>query len=203
MFSFEEIYDDTMGIYSILDDCNDQLEYYTKTIDMEISTSNDLNKIKYYESCISNIKKSIDCIIRDNPGHNAIVALLCGINLSRYNFIKPSNSYSYSMLDNSIRYDSMGKLCMVYLRDEYYIKSVHNIVKDVVISLSISSDINKTMDDSFEYSINNLSLELEKLDLDKPIDAVKVKYISEIYVMIFDLIDYYINDFKKGETRND
>ena len=49
MLNYTRIYDDSNGIDQILDQCNEQLEYYRKCIDIEISTTNDADIIKYYK----------------------------------------------------------------------------------------------------------------------------------------------------------
>lgn len=86
-----------------------------------------------------------------------------------------------------------------------YVKSIHNVVKEKIDALSLHVDMSRTTDDSFEYSINNLVSELNKMDLLEPINTDIVKYISEIYVMIFSLMDYHkarMNKYiKKGITR--
>ena len=95
----------------------------------------------------------------------------------------------------------MNKLSMIYLRDTFYIESVYRVVKDTVDGLSISLITDGIDDDGFEYSVNNLISELGKLDLQEPVDINKVRYISEIYLMIFVLLEYYkthevdINDY--------
>ena len=116
--------------------------------------------------------------------------------------IRPSNFYLYSVLDKAIKYTGPNKLYMIYLRSMIYVKSIHNVVKEKIDTLSLSVDINIISDDSFKYSINNLITKLTKLDLLENIDNDGVKYISEIYLMIFNLMDYYKiqmnEDIKKG-----
>lgn len=202
MFDYRKLYDDINGIDLILDRCNEQVEYYRRCVDTEISTSNDVDKIKYYKYAIANLENSIGEIIRNNPGNKAIVYLLCGLDLGESRFIRPTNSYLYSVLDKAIKYNDPNKLYMIYLRDIMYVKSIHNIIKEKINALSLSMDMNKTTDDSFKYSTNNLVSELNKMDLSEPINIDIVKYISEIYLMIFNLMDYYKvcmnEDIKKG-----
>ena len=52
MLNYTRIYDDSNGIDQILDQCNEQLEYYIRCIDIEISTTNDVDIIKYYKRAI-------------------------------------------------------------------------------------------------------------------------------------------------------
>lgn len=40
MLYYTRLYDDSNGIDQILDQCNEQVEYYRKCIDIEISTTN-------------------------------------------------------------------------------------------------------------------------------------------------------------------
>ena len=87
---------------------------------------------------------------------------------------------------------------MIYLRDTIYVKSLHNVVKENIDKLSISVDMNRSNDDSFEYSINNIISELKKMDLLEAIDVNRVIYISEIYLMIFSLMGYY-SEFIKDD----
>ena len=85
-----------------------------------------------------------------------------------------------------------------------YVKSLHNVVKESIDKLSISVDMTKTSDDVFEYSINNIISELRKMDLLDPIDVDRVKYIFEIYLMIFDLMKYhseFIKDDKEEKVK--
>lgn len=205
MLYYTRLYDDSNGIDQILDQCNEQVEYYRKCIDIEISITNDVDIIKYYKYAIASLEDSIGGIIRHNPGNKAIVYLLCGLDLRKSGFTKPTNSYLYSVLDKAIKYSGLNKLYMIYLRDMLYVKSIHNVVKEKIDALSLSVDMNKTTDDSFEYSINNLVSELNKMDLLEPINTDIVKYISEIYLMISNLMDYYkacMNKYiKKGITR--
>lgn len=207
MLNYRRIYDDSNGIDLILDSCNEQVEYYRRCIDIEISTTNDVDIIEYYKHAIASLEDSIGGIIRHNPGNAAIVYLLCGVDLRESGFTKPSNSYLYSVLDEAIKYSGPNKLYMIYLRDMLYVKSIHNVVKEKIDTLSLSVDINKTTDDSFEYSTNNLVSELNKLDLLEPINVDIVKYISEIYLMIFNLMDYYKacmnKGIKKGKKENE
>ena len=198
MLNYTRIYDDSKGIDLILDSCNEQVEYYRKCIDIEISTTNDVDIIKYYKYAIASLEDSIGGIIKHNPGNVAIVYLLCGVDLRESGFGKPSNTYLYSVLDKAIKCSGPNKLYMIYLRDMLYVKSIHNVVKEKIDILSLSVDMNKTTDDSFEYSINNLVSELNKLDLLDPINIDIVKYISEIYLMIFNLMDYYKARINKG-----
>ena len=204
MLNYTRIYDDSNGIDQILDQCNEQLEYYIRCIDIEISTTNDVDIIKYYKRAISSLEDSIGGIIRHHPGNKAIVYLLCGLDLRKSGFTKSTNSYLYSILDKAIKYSGLNKLYMIYLRDMLYVKSIHNVVKEKIDALSLSVDMNKTTDDSFEYSINNLVSELNKMDLLEPINTDIVKYISEIYLMIFSLMDYHkacMNKYiKKGDA---
>lgn len=204
MLYYTRLYDDSNGIDQILDQCNEQVEYYRKCIDIEISTTNDVDIIKYYKYAIASLEDSIGGIIRHNPGHKAIVYLLCGLDLRKSGFTKPTNSYLYSVLDKAIKYSGLNKLYMIYLRDMLYVKSIHNVVKEKIDALSLSVDMNKTTDDSFEYSVNNLVSELNKMDLLEPINIDIVKYISEIYLMIFNLMDYHkarmTKYIKKGDA---
>lgn len=204
MLNYTRIYDDSNGIDQILDSCNEQLEYYIRCIDIEMSTTNDVDIIKYYKYAIASLEDSIGGIIRHNPGNKAIVYLLCGLDLRKSGFTKPTNSYLYSVLDKAIKYSGLNKLYMIYLRDTIYVKSLHNVVKENIDKLSISVDMNRSNDDSFEYSINNIISELKKMDLLEAIDVDRVRYISEIYLMIFSLMGYYsefIKDDKEEKVK--
>lgn len=198
MLNYTRIYDDSNGIDQILDSCNEQVEYYRRCIDIEISTTNDVDIIKYYKYAIASLEDSIGGIIRHNPGHKAIVYLLCGLDLRKSGFTKPTNSYLYSVLDKAIKYSGLNKLYMIYLRDMLYVKSIHNVVKEKIDALSLSVDMTKAIDDAFEYSTNNIISELKKMDLLDPIDVDRVKYISDIYLMIFRLLAYH-SEFIKDD----
>lgn len=191
MFDFAKLHDDNNGIDIILDDCNEQLNYYRTCMDMEISTDNNSGKIKYYKYAIANLENIIRGIIKDNPGHEAIAYLLRGLGLIEPKFIEPSNFYMYSVLGKAIKCNGLNQLYMIYLRDTIYAKSIHNMINQSIDKLSISVDMTKVSDDAFEYSTNNIISELKKMDLLDPIDVDKVKYISEIYLMIFSLMGYY------------
>nr|DAX65939.1 MAG TPA: hypothetical protein [Caudoviricetes sp.] len=191
MFDFAKLHDDNNGIDIILDDCNEQLNYYRTCMDMEISTDNNSGKIKYYKYAIANLENTIRGIIKDNPGHEAIAYLLRGLGLIEPKFIEPSNFYMYSVLGKAIKCNGLNQLYMIYLRDTIYAKSIHNMINQSIDKLSISVDMTKVSDDAFEYSTNNIISELKKMDLLDPIDVDKVKYISEIYLMIFSLMGYY------------
>lgn len=67
MLNYTRIYDDSKGIDLILDSCNEQVEYYRKCIDIEISTTNDVDIIKYYKYAIASLEDSIGGIIGHNP----------------------------------------------------------------------------------------------------------------------------------------
>lgn len=199
MFDFAKLHDDNNGIDIILDDCNEQLNYYRTCMDMEISTDNNSGKIKYYKYAIANLENIIRGIIKDNPGHEAIAYLLRGLGL-----IEPSNFYMYSVLGKAIKCNGLNQLYMIYLRDTIYVKSLHNVIKQSIDKLSISVDMGRSSDDSFEYSINNIISELKKMDLLEPIDVDRVKYISEIYLMIFRLMAYhseFIKDDKEEKVK--
>ena len=202
MIDFTRIRDDANGIDTILFECNDQLEYYKRVMDNEISNRNNPDIIEYYKSRITNLEKSIIEITKDNPGNTAIIYLLSGINLNKRGFIGPTNCYLYHVLQKVVGYDGFDKLYMIYMRGMIYVKSIHNIVRDTITKLSISISIDKVTDSSFEYNINNIISEINKLNLSEPINTDIIKYISEIYVMIFDLMDYYKTlmeyDKKKG-----
>lgn len=198
MFDFAKLHDDNNGIDIILDDCNEQLNYYRTCMDMEISTDNNSGKIKYYKYAIANLENIIRGIIKDNPGHEAIAYLLRGFGL-----IEPSNFYMYSILGKAIKCNGLNQLYMIYLRDTIYVKSLHNVIKQSIDKLSISVDMGRSNDDSFEYSINNIISELKKMDLLEPIDVDRVKYISEIYLMIFNLMDYYSECMKDDREERD
>lgn len=191
MFDFAKLHDDNNGIDIILDDCNEQLNYYRTCMDMEISTDNNSGKIKYYKYAIANLENTIRGIIKDNPGHEAIAYLLRGLGLIEPKFIELSNFYMYSVLGKAIKCNGLNQLYMIYLRDTIYAKSIHNMINQSIDKLSISVDMTKVSDDAFEYSTNNIISELKKMDLLDPIDVDKVKYISEIYLMIFSLMGYY------------
>jgi hypothetical protein len=184
MLNYTRIYDDSNGIDQILDQCNEEIKYYRRYIDIEISTTNDADIIKYYKRAISSLEDSIGGIIRHHPGNKAIVYLLCGLDLRESGFTKPTNSYLYSVLDKAIKCNRLNQLYMIYLRDTIYVKSLHNVVKENIDKLSISVDMNRSNDDSFEYSINNIISELKKMDLLEAIDVNRVIYISEIYLMV-------------------
>lgn len=198
MFDFKKIHDDNNGIDIILDSCNEQLNYYRMCMDTEISTDNNSDKIKYYKYAIANLENTIRGIIKNNPGHEAIAYLLRGLGLIEPEFIEPSNFYMYSVLGKAIKCNGLNRLYMIYLRDTIYVKSLHNVVKEIIDKLSISVDMTKVSDDTFEYSINNIISELKKIDLLDPIDVDKVKYISEIYLMIIRLMAYH-SEFIKDD----
>lgn len=191
MFDFKKIHDDNNGIDIILDSCNEQLNYYRMCMDTEISTDNNSDKIKYYKYAIANLENTIRGIIKNNPGHEAIAYLLRGLGLIEPKFIEPSNRYMYTVLGTAINCNGLNQLYMIYLRDTIYAKSIHNMIKQSIDKLSISVDMTKVSDDAFEYSTDNIISELKKMDLLDPIDVDKVKYISEIYLMIFSLMGYY------------
>lgn len=191
MLYYTRLYDDSNGIDQILDQCNEQVEYYRKCIDIEISTTNDVDIIKYYKYAIASLENTIRGIIKNNPGHEAIACLLRGLGLIEPNFIEPSHFYLYSLLGKAIMCSRLNRLYMIYLRDTMYVKSLHNVVKESIDKLSISVDMTKVSDDTFEYSINNIISERKKMDLLDPIDIDRVKYISEIYLMIFRLLAYH------------
>lgn len=204
MFDFKKIHDDNNGIDIILDSCNEQLNYYRMCMDTEISTDNNSDKIKYYKYGIANLENTIRGIIKNNPGHEAIACLLRGLGLIEPNFIEPSHFYMYSVLVKAIKCNRLNQLYMIYLRDTIYVKSLHNVVKENIDKLSISVDMNRSNDDSFEYSINNIISELKKMDLLEAIDVDRVRYISEIYLMIFSLMGYYsefIKDDKEEKVK--
>lgn len=198
MFDFAKLHDDNNGIDIILDDCNEQLNYYRTCMDMEISTDNNSGKIKYYKYAIANLENTIRGIIKDNPGHEAIAYLLRGLGL-----IEPSNFYMYPVLGKAIKCNGLNQLYMIYLRDTIYVKSLHDVIKQRIDKLSISVDMGRSSDDSFEYNINNIISELKKMDLLEPIDVDKVKYISEVYLMIFSLIGYYSKCMKYDREERD
>lgn len=191
MFGFRKLYDDSNGIDLILDSCNEQVKYYRRCIDAEITTDNNLDKIKYYKYAIANLENAIRGITKDNPGNKAIIYLFCGLELIKPNFITSSHFYLYSMLGKAIKCNGPNELYMIYLRDTLYVKSIHNVVTETIDNLSISVDMTKTSNDTFKYSTNNIISELKKMDLLDPIDVDRVKYISEIYLMIFNLMDYH------------
>ena len=204
MFDFKKIHDDNNGIDIILDSCNEQLNYYRMCMDTEISTDNNSDKIKYYKYAIANLENTIRGIIKNNPGHEAIACLLRGLGLIEPNFIEPSHFYMCSVLVKAIKCNRLNQLYMIYLRDTIYVKSLHNVVKENIDKLSISVDMNRSNDDSFEYSINNIISELKKMDLLEAIDVDRVRYISEIYLMIFSLMGYYsefIKDDKEEKVK--
>ena len=93
----------------------------------------------------------------------------------------------------------LNRLYMIYLRDTIYVKSLHNVVKESIDRLTISMDMTKASDDAFEYSTNNIISELKKMDLLEPIDVDRVEYISEIYLMIFSLMDYHSKFIKDNK----
>ena len=191
MLNYTRIYDDSDGIDQILDSCNEQLNYYRMCMDTEISTDNNSDKIKYYKYAIANLENTIRGIIKNNPGHEAIACLLRGLGLIEPNFIEPSHFYMCSVLVKAIKCNRLNRLYMIYLRDTIYVKSLHNAVKESIDKLSISVDMTKVGDDAFEFSTNNIISELKKMDLLEPIDVDRVKYISEIYLMIFRLLAYH------------
>lgn len=204
MFDFKKIHDDNNGIDIILDSCNEQLNYYRMCMDTEISTDNNSDKIKYYKYAIVNLENTIRGIIKNNPGHEAIACLLRGLGLIEPNFIEPSHFYMCSVLVKAIKCNRLNRLYMIYLRDTIYVKSLHNVVKENIDKLSISVDMNRSNDDSFGYSINNIISELKKMDLLEAIDVDRVRYISEIYLMIFSLMGYYsefIKDDKEEKVK--
>lgn len=198
MFDFKKIHDDNNGIDIILDSCNEQLNYYRMCMDTEISTDNNSDKIKYYKYAIVNLENTIRGIFNNTPGHEAIACLLRGLGLIEPNFIEPSHFYMCSVLVKAIKCNRLNRLYMIYLRDTIYVKSLHNVVKENIDKLSISVDMNRSNDDSFEYSINNIISELKKMDLLEAIDVDRVRYISEIYLMIFSLMGYY-SEFIKDD----
>ena len=114
MLNYTRIYDDSNGIDQILDQCNEEIKYYRRYIDIEISTTNDADIIKYYKYAIASLEDSIGGIIRHNPGNKALVYLLCGLDLRESGFTKPTNSYLYSILDKAIKYSGLNKLYMIY-----------------------------------------------------------------------------------------
>lgn len=203
MFDFKKIHDDNNGIDIILDSCNEQLNYYRMCMDTEISTDNNSDKIKYYKYAIANLENTIRGIIKNNPGHEAIACLLRGLGLIEPNFIEPSHFYMCSVLVKAIKCNRLNRLYMIYLRDTIYVKSLHNVVKENIDKLSISVDTNRSNDDSFEYSINNIISELKKMDLLEAIDVDRVRYISEIYLMIFSLMGYYSEFIKDDKDEKD
>jgi len=173
-------------------------------MDREISTDNDSDKIKYYKYAIANLENTIRGIIKNNPGHEAIAYLLRGLGLIEPKFIEPSNHYMYMILGKAIKCNGLDQLYMIYLRDTIYTKSIHNMVEQSIDKLSISVDMNRSNDDSFEYSTNNIISELKKMDLLEAIDVDRVRYISEIYLMIFSLMGYYgelIKDDKEEKVK--
>lgn len=198
MLNYTRIYDDSNGIDQILDQCNEEIKYYRRYIDIEISTDNNSDKIKYYKYAIANLENTIRGIIKNNPGHEAIACLLRGLGLIEPNFIEPSHFYMCSVLVKAIKCNRLNRLYMIYLRDTIYVKSLHNVVKENIDKLSISVDMTKVGDDTFEYSINNIISELKKMDLLDPIDVDRVKYISEIYLMIIRLMAYH-SEFIKDD----
>ena len=192
MFDFKKIHDDNNGIDIILDSCNEQLNYYRMCMDTEISTDNNSDKIKYYKYAIVNLENTIRGIIKNNPGHEAIACLLRGLGLIEPNFIEPSHFYMCSVLVKAIKCNRLNRLYMIYLRDTIYVKSLHNVVKENIDKLSISVDM------------NNIISELKKMDLLEAIDVDRVRYISEIYLMIFSLMGYYsefIKDDKEEKVK--
>lgn len=200
MFDFKKLYDDSKGIDLILDSCTEQVKYYIRCMDAEISADNNPDKIKYYRCAILSLEDTIVGITKHNPGNEAIISLLCGLGLIEPKFIQPSHFYLYSLLGKAIKCNRLNQLYMIYLRDTIYVKSLHNVVKESIDKLSLSVDMSKTSDDAFEYSINNIISELKKMDLLDPIDVDRVKYISEIYLMIFRLLAYrseFIEDDKE------
>lgn len=64
MFDFAKLHDDNNGIDIILDDCNEQLNYYRTCMDMEISTDNNSGKIKYYKYAIANLENIIRVLLK-------------------------------------------------------------------------------------------------------------------------------------------
>lgn len=191
MFDFKKLYDESNSIDRILDSCNEQVKYYIRCMDTEISADNNPDIIKYYRCAILSLEDTIGGITKHNPGNEAVVYLLCGLGLIEPNFMQPSHFYLYSLLGKAIMCNRLNRLYMIYLRDTIYVKSLHNVVKESIDKLSISVDMTKTSDDVFEYSINNIISELKKMDLLDPIDVDRVKYISEIYLMIFRLLAYH------------
>lgn len=172
-----------------------------KCIDIEKSKDNNLYKINYYESGIKKIENLTKNVLEEYPGARGVTDLLYILNKENYEFIHPANRFISTFLNRCINYTGMNKLSMIYLRDTFYIESVYKAVKDTVDGLSISLITDGIDDDGFEYSVNNLISELGKLDLQEPVDINKVRYISEIYLMIFVLLEYYkthevdINDY--------
>lgn len=204
MFDFKKLYDDSNGIDLILDSCNEQVKYYIRCMDTEISAGNNPDIIKYYRCAILSLEDTIGGITKHNPGNEAIISLLCGLGLIEPKFIQPSHFYLYSLLGKAIKCNRLNRLYMIYLRDTIYVKSLHNVVKESINKLSISVDMTKVGDDTFEFSTNNIISELKKMDLLDPIDIDKVKYISEIYVMIFRLMAYhseFIIDDKEDKVK--
>lgn len=191
MLNYTRIYDDSNGIDQILDSCNEQVEYYIRCMDTEISADNNPDIIKYYRCAILSLEDTTGGITKHNPGNEAVAYLLRGLGLIEPNFIQPSHFYLYSLLGKAIMSNRLNRLYMIYLRDTIYVKSLHNVVKESIDKLSISVDMTKTSNDAFEYSINNIISELKKMDLLDPIDVDRVKYISEIYLMIIRLLAYH------------
>lgn len=201
MFNFMELYRESRRVWRILEEHEEGLEYYKKCIDIEKSKDNSLDKINYYESGIKKIENLTKNVLEEYPGARGVTDLLYILNKENYEFIDPANRFISTFLNRCIKYTGMNKLSMIYLRDTFYIESVYKVVKDTVDGLSISLITDGIDDDGFEYSVNNLISELGKLDLQEPVDINKVRYISEIYLMIFVLLEYYkthevdINDY--------
>jgi len=201
MFNFMELYRESRRVWRILEEHEEGLEYYKKYINSEKSKDNNLDKINYYESGIKKIENLTKNVLEQYPGARGVTDLLYILNKENYEFIHPANRFISTFLNRCINYTGMNKLSMIYLRDTFYIESVYKAVKDTVDGLSISLISDGIDDDGFEYSVNNLISELGKLDLQEPVDINKVRYISEIYLMIFVLLEYYkthevdINDY--------
>ena len=193
MFDFMELYVEARCVWRILDEYDEALEYYKQSLDDKKSKDNNLDKINYYTSNIEKIEKLIETVLEQYPGVTGVWDLLYVLDSENFKFIHPANRYICSLLNRCINRNGMNKLSMVYLRDIVYIESLYKAVKDAVDGLSISIDISKIDDDYFEYNVSNLISELEKLNLQEPVDINKIKYISEIYLMIFNLMDYYKN----------
>ena len=190
MFRFKELYKDAKSICSVVIEYSELLEYYTNCIDKETCRNNDLDKITYYKSNMHRTEYLLKNILETYPGIRAITKVLSGIDISGCTYMYPRDKYLYSLLEGAIEYTGNDSFSMIYLRDLYYIKSVHTVVEDTVDDLFIDIDLTK-IDDNFEYSTNNLRLVLEKLDITEPLDNNKIKYISEIYFMIFKIMDCY------------
>ena len=197
MFSFEEMYDEVCGIDWVLESLDDSKKFYIKGLSDNVCERN-----RIYHDAIGNTDKIIEMIYKYNPGIDAISSILCAIDSWNSLDINLIEAYSRKrkVLGNALSASVHG-IHDMYNRDTFYIESVYKVVKDTVDGLSISLITDGIDDDSFEYSVNNLISELGKLDLQEPVDINKVRYISEIYLMIFVLLEYYkthevdINDY--------